>query len=218
MKSSNTFFGHMTSFDKNQKAEFMNMIQYALLVLIPIILVNKGLGELFSNSVDDKTSIELSLEVIAELFILLTGIYFVHRIVSYIPTYSETPYSSFNFIGITLVLMVIIFSFQTNISAKTQNVLDNLYHHITGRMLTPTPTNTTSNQKNIQINESIQIQPPPEYLNKQAVQTINPMSPESVSNVVLGNQIQMNQQQQQPQQSPNFDTIHEPMAANMFFK
>ena len=65
-----SFFNHMTSFDKNQKAEYMNMVQYGFLALIPILLINKGIGELFSPNTEDKTTIELSIEVSVQLFIL----------------------------------------------------------------------------------------------------------------------------------------------------
>ena len=129
-----SFFTHMTSFDKNQKAEYMNMVQYGFLALIPILLINKGIGELFSPNTEDKTTIELSLEVSVQLFILISSIYLVHRLVTYIPTYSEIPYSGIDFIGTVLGFILIIFSFQTHVNEKAQLIFQNVYSMVTGHV------------------------------------------------------------------------------------
>lgn len=207
-KSTN-FFQHITSFDTKQKNEFMNMVQYAFLLVIPVILMNKGIGELFSESTDDKTTIELSLEVVAELFVLLSGVFIIHKVITYIPTYSEEPYSEFSFIGIILVLIIVVFSFQTNISRKTHTIFDQLYESTTGKVKVETSEQSNQQQPNSQ---ATQMQTPPDYLNKQAVQTMNPNHGQNVAQTALQTQFDMNQQPRQ--QLPNFDSFYEPMAAN----
>ena len=213
--TSKSFFSHVTSFDKNQKSEFMNMVQYGFMALIPIVLINKGIGELFSDSTEDKTTIELSLEVIAQLFIMVSSIYLIHRIITYFPTYSETPYSNMDFIGTVFVFILIVFSFQTQINAKTQVVFNNLYSMVTGRTKQeeekPSKKVSFVETPTVVVPPSPMVQPtkvnsPPDYLNQQSLQnaTTQPIAQAAVENQMANNQLRQ----------MNFDQFHEPMAAN----
>ena len=42
-KSTKTFIKYVFNFDEDGKAEFLNVIQYALLAIIPIIALNKAM-------------------------------------------------------------------------------------------------------------------------------------------------------------------------------
>ena len=212
-----SFFTHMTSFDKNQKAEYMNMVQYGFLALIPILLINKGIGELFSPNTEDKTTIELSLEVSVQLFILISSIYLVHRLVTYIPTYSEIPYSGIDFIGTVLGFILIIFSFQTHVNEKAQLIFQNVYSMVTGHVSEErkekAPTQAPSQAPILTPNAPTQATAPPEFLNQQAVQTMPPTTTQSVSQAAMNTQVVNNQIPQF-----NYDQFHDsgapPMAAN----
>jgi general stress protein CsbA len=210
-----SLFTHMTSFDKNQKAEYINMVQYGFMATIPVLLINKGIGELFSPNTEDKTTIELSLEVTVQLFLLISSIYLVHRLVTYIPTYSETPYSGIDFIGTVLVFILIIFSFQTHVNEKAQIVFQNVYSIVTGHVSdnVSTQTKPTSHAPLLTPNAPTQTNPPPEFLNQQAVQVMPPTTTQSVSHTAMNNQVANNQIPEF-----NYDQFHDsgapPMAAN----
>lgn len=217
-----SFFNHMTSFDKNQKAEYMNMVQYGFLALIPILLINKGIGELFSPNTEDKTTIELTIEVSVQLFILISSIYVVHRLVTFIPTYSEVPYSGIDFIGTVLTFILIIFSFQTHVNEKAQLIFQNVYSMIIGHsslQKKTSPNKPPSSQAPspqapiLTPNAPTQATQPPEFLNQQAVQTMPTTTTQSVSQTAMNNQVINNQIPQF-----NYDQFHDsgapPMAAN----
>ena len=131
MKSRN-FVQHMTEFDTKHKSELLNIFQYSLLMIIPVVLMNIGIGELFSSEVEDKTLLELSVEIVGELFVIVVGLYFIHRFVTYIPTYSETPYSPVNFITIISVIVLVLFTFQTHLNEKMRVVLERVYAQVSG--------------------------------------------------------------------------------------
>ena len=116
IKESKSFYKHMTTFDNKMKVEVFNLFQYSLMMIIPILILNKSIHELFSTDIENKSAAELFLEVFAELFVLLSGIYIIHRVITYIPTYSEEPYSPINFITFSSLFIFILFSFQTNIN------------------------------------------------------------------------------------------------------
>ena len=42
MDDSKSFFKHVFNFDDDSKSEILNIIQYALIALIPVILLNKS--------------------------------------------------------------------------------------------------------------------------------------------------------------------------------
>ena len=126
------FFDYMTTFDTKNKNDIMNMFQYTILLILPVILLDKGIGELFSPEVDGKTNIELLLELFSELLLLISGMYYAHRIVSYIPTYSNQPYDTINFISILFVFVIIVFTFQTSLRTKADVLLERLHDYVFG--------------------------------------------------------------------------------------
>ena len=82
------FFKHVFNFDQDSKSDMLNIVQYTLLAMLPIIGINKAMQKYVPEASEDKGSVELSLEVILQSLIMFLGIYFVHRMIEYIPTYS----------------------------------------------------------------------------------------------------------------------------------
>jgi len=201
---SKSFLEYLTSFEDDQKYELMNMFQYALLIVIPVILLNKGIGELFTSTTDEKTSLIVSMEIVAELFVLLFGIFMIHRIVCYIPTYSEKPYTPFSLIGFVFSFIVVLFSFDTNIRAKFEFVFQDLYQVITGKLVQQ-PVKQEQNEKHIPLTaQPTQVQKTPQYVNQQAVQHIPPNSNTSVSSTADTYQQNLNEKLYEfPQQYPD---------------
>lgn len=201
---SKSFLEYLTSFEDDQKYELMNMFQYALLIVIPVILLNKGIGELFTSTIDEKTSLIVSMEIVAELFVLLFGIFMIHRIVCYIPTYSEKPYTPFSLIGFVFSFIVILFSFDTNLRAKLEFVFQDVYQAITGKLVQQ-PVKQEQSEKHIPITtQPTQVQKTPQYVNQQAVQHIPPNSNTSVSSTADTYQQNLNEKLYEfPQQYPD---------------
>ena len=201
---SKSFLEYLTSFEDDQKYELMNMFQYALLIVIPVILLNKGIGELFTSTTDKKTSFIVSMEIVAELFVLLFGIFMIHRIVCYIPTYSEKPYTPFSLIGFVFSFIVILFSFDTNLRAKFEFVFQDIHQAISGKLVQQ-PVKQEQTEKHIPLTtQPTQVQKTPQYVNQQAVQHIPPNSNTSVSSTADTHQQNLNEKLYEfPQQYPD---------------
>ena len=74
------FFKHVFNFDSDSKAEMLNIIQYAILALIPIIILNKLMQKYIPEADEEKGSLEISAEVLLQVIIIvLTIIYLLSR-------------------------------------------------------------------------------------------------------------------------------------------
>lgn len=118
------FFKHVFNFDDESKADMLNIIQYAVLAILPLVLFNKSLQKLVPEADEEKHSIELSMEVIAQVIVVFLGILIIHRIITFIPTYSGAKYVDFNVTNIVLAVLLILLSLQTKLGEKISILAD----------------------------------------------------------------------------------------------
>ena len=62
--SNNDFISHVFNFDNNTKNELLNIGQYSMVALVPIVLLNKLTSKYVPESDDTKGSLEILLEII----------------------------------------------------------------------------------------------------------------------------------------------------------
>ena len=70
------FFKHVFNFDEESKTDMLNIVQYGVLAILPLVLFNKSLQRLVPEADEEKHSIELSMEVIAQVIVVFLGILF----------------------------------------------------------------------------------------------------------------------------------------------
>src|SRR6056300_395980 len=87
-----SFINHVFSTSDESKAEIFNAVQYGLIGVIPVVLLNKLVQKFIPDADPDKNSLEIVVEVLIQLIIMLGGIILVHRMVTYIPSYSGFKY------------------------------------------------------------------------------------------------------------------------------
>ena len=121
-----SFFNHVFNFDDDSKEEMMNIIQYAILALIPVIIMNKSMQRFVPEADDEKGSVEVLAEIIGQVIVLFIGVLIIHRIITYVPTYSGIKYASFSVTNIILAVLVIILSLQTKLGEKVGILVDRL--------------------------------------------------------------------------------------------
>ena len=87
------FFEYMTTFTSNEKNQVLNLLQYGGLSVLPCVVLKvlKCMPE------DDpfKSSPELLFEVLVQIF-HFSNVFFIHKMVVYVPTYSKLDYDSFH--------------------------------------------------------------------------------------------------------------------------
>ena len=101
------FIKHVIRFDSDTKSELSNLIQYLVIVIVPFYLLNKGISNIMPEFDEKKGNIELLGEVIIHSITLLLGIFIVHRIVTYLPTFSGDNLSEINFMNIVFLIVFI---------------------------------------------------------------------------------------------------------------
>ena len=119
-----TFFSHVFSTTEESKAEILNVAQYSFLGIIPIVLLNKLIQRFIPDAEPDKSTVEILIEVLIQLIVMFVGIIIIHRMITFIPTYSEFKYESLTLTNVILAFMILILSIQTKIGIKVNILVD----------------------------------------------------------------------------------------------
>ena len=120
------FINSVFNFDKESKSELINVLQYSLLSILPVIVLNKTVHKYIPEADENKGTLEILAEVVVQIIVMFSGITLIHRIVSYIPTYSEVNYDKFNLTNVILVFMMLMLSLQTKLGEKINILLERL--------------------------------------------------------------------------------------------
>jgi hypothetical protein len=121
-----SFFKHVFNFDEQSKAEMSNIIQYAVLAIIPVVLLNKLMQKYVPEADENKGSVEITAEVLAQVVTMFLAMLIIHRIITFVPTYSGDKYGDFSIVNIVLSMLVIILSLQTKLGEKVSILVDRL--------------------------------------------------------------------------------------------
>ena len=189
------FFKHVFNFNEDSKSEMLNIIQYAVLALIPIIIINKAMQRFVPEADDTKKSVELTAEILAQVIIMFLGILIIHRIVTYIPTYSGEKYVDFSVTNIILAVLIIVLSLQTKLGEKVSILVDRLVELWEG----PADTKNGKNGKNGKKN-NVTVSQPISQGQSAMNQSLNSMGSTSISSLP---------QQTDSQQLPDYNQMYQ---------
>jgi hypothetical protein len=122
------FIKHVFSFEDEDKGEMMNIVQYALIAVVPVILLNKTMQRYVPEADDEKSSLEIVAEILLQIFVMFLGKHVINRVVVYFPTYCGVKYPDFSVINIILSVLVIVLSLQTKLGEKVSILFDRISH------------------------------------------------------------------------------------------
>jgi hypothetical protein len=122
----NTFLGHVFSSSEEGKAEFLNVTQYALLAVVPVVALNKSIQRFIPEADMEKSSLELLVEIFIQLIVMFCGIIIIHRVITYFPTYSGFKYEHLTLTNVVLAFLVIVLSIQSKLGLKVNILVDRL--------------------------------------------------------------------------------------------
>lgn len=122
-----SFLSHVFSTTEEGKAEVLNVVQYSILGVIPIVILNKLIQRFIPEADADKSSLEILVEVFIQLVTMFCGIIVVHRLITYLPTYSGFKYESLALTNVILAFLVIVLSVQTKLGIKVNILVDRIY-------------------------------------------------------------------------------------------
>jgi len=121
---SKSFFNYMFSLSSNEKNDLLNMLQFTVLAIIPVIVILKLMKKYIPNENDKKASIEILIELVLQLTLIFASFWFINKLISFIPTYSSAPYPHFNVIQFVIPVTFILFSMNSTISEKATILLN----------------------------------------------------------------------------------------------
>ena len=212
-KNSSSFINHVFNFDDDSKSEMSNIMQYGILSVIPIVLLNKTIQQVIPEPEENKPSLEILFEIILQIIIMFIGILLIHRIITFIPTYSEVKYETFYVTNIILAFLVIVLSLQTKLGEKVNILTDRLIEVVNGNsyrenMENPKKNNASNNNNNIRVSQPLNLDNA--NLNQQMPTTLPqpPQMSNPTQNMDIGMQMGGIDMQQIPQEQMP------PMAAN----
>lgn len=195
---SKSFFKHVFNFDDDSKTDILNIIQYALIAIIPIVILNKTMGKYVPEADDKKGSLEISAEIVIQIIVTFIGLLLIHRIITFIPPYSGSKYPEFHIVYIILAILMITMSLQTKLGEKVSILVDRVIELWNGK---PAP-KKNGKTGNVKVSQSIsgqQMMPasPINYTDGTAISAL------PTNDVSYGSENTM-----QPQQLPNYNNMY----------
>ena len=124
VSSKMTFFKYVFNFDEDSKHDMMNIVQYAVLAIVPIIVLNKTMQKYVPEADEEKGSAEILAEVVFQIVFMFLGLFFIHRIIAYIPRYSGTKYPEYHVVFNILSTLLVLLSLQTKLGEKVSILFD----------------------------------------------------------------------------------------------
>jgi len=118
------FIDYVFKMDDAQQGILLNIAQYIILALVPIAIVLSIIRNYSPDPDDQKGSLMILVEIVGQLLFMFISIYFIHRTITYIPTYSGYKYGELNMVTIALGILMIILSIKTKLGEKVQILVD----------------------------------------------------------------------------------------------
>jgi hypothetical protein len=147
-----TFFTHVFDMSKEANGEIMNVTQYALLGIIPVLFLNKLIQRFSPEADPESSSVELLAEIILQVVVMFVGIVLIHRIITYVPTYSGFRYEHLTLTNVILAFLMIVLSLQTKLGIKVNILYDRLIDLWNGSSSNEKKSNVKSR---VRVNESM---------------------------------------------------------------
>jgi hypothetical protein len=214
-----SFLNFVFNFDDENKNMLVNLFQFTFLAIPLTLLVLKLINHFTSPVDDERGSLELSLEITLTISALLLSIWFINKIVRYIPTFSGLEYSSLNESSFIVPFLIILFTMQTKFGDKINLLIERLIDLYDGKTTLRGENNEKNN--NIKTRQPIVQEPPPRHMPSQS-DMIGQQNPniQVTPQVQQSNQVVNNNQNVNAQPRTDFNDmfagpdINVPMAAN----
>jgi len=229
------FFKYVFNFDEDNKCEMLNMLQYTVLSILPVLVILKAVKHLIPEEDESKGSLEILAESIGQIVLIVGAIWFSNKMIRYIPTYSQCVYGKFNPINFMIPFLLILATMQTKLGAKLNILLDRLLDLWHGRTAeNDAPQGQQGNQSVVRISQPLAGQHQPSQADYLDTTQLLPSNRQLTTMPESQHTQQVAQHTMQPQQSPDFNQMYqqnttampgaqtpsmmqEPMAANEAF-
>lgn len=200
--SNKNFFKHVFNFDDDSKSEILNIIQYAIISIIPLVILNKSIGKYVPEADDRKGSVEITAEVVIQIIVTFMGLLIIHRIVTFIPTYSGAKYPEYHIVFNVLAILMITLSLQTKLGEKVSILVDRVMELWDGK--TDKKKNSSNNNSNVKVSQPISGQQAANMVLNQQVYTDGT----AISSLPTSETQYVGENSAPVQQLPNYNAMH----------
>lgn len=193
------FLKYLFDLDEDNKHELINLFQYAVIALIPILLILKAIKHFIPEEDETKGSLEIVAETLGQIIFMVGSIWFLDRIIRYIPTYTGAVYGSLNSVSFLIPLLLILSTMQTKFGAKMNILFDRALDAWNGgnnATTTHSPSQTT-----VRVSQPLAGQHQPSQADHMDTNQLLPSNRQLTS--------MPNQQATPPQESPDFNQMYQ---------
>ena len=145
------FVKYLFDIDEDNKDELMNMIQYAVISILPIVLILKAVKHFVPEEDENKGSLEILIETVGQIVFMTGMIWFSDRVIRFFPTYSGAKYGPLAPTSFLLPFLLILSTMQTKLGAKINIIIDRTIDYLNGE------NNQNQNQNQ---NQNVQVSKP----------------------------------------------------------
>lgn len=118
------FFTYVFKLSKFKQEDLMNIVQYTLLSIVPVVLFIYFTKKYFPSLEESDSSLYIFTVTVIELIFMIIGIFFIDRIINYIPTYSGKYYETINLTTIVIIFVLFMLITETGFKKRTLVMLE----------------------------------------------------------------------------------------------
>jgi hypothetical protein len=146
--SGNAIVKHIFKFDDETKSNLMNIAQYTVLAVIPVAILQNISEKVFPEYDASKGTMELLAEILGQSLMACIGLFFIHRVITAVPTFSGTAMGDINLFSIIVIFLLSSFMFDGKVEKKFKAISNRMMDLWDG-----TSEKDTDNKKNKQQNQ-----------------------------------------------------------------
>jgi hypothetical protein len=124
--SANTIIKHIFKFDDDTKSTLMNLSQYMVLAIIPVAILQNISEKVFPEFDASKGTLELLAEILGQSLMSIVGLFFIHRVITAVPTFSGSAMGDLNLFSIVVIFLLTSFMFDGKVEKKFKAISDRM--------------------------------------------------------------------------------------------
>lgn len=118
------FFTYVFKLSRFKQEDLMNIVQYTSLSIVPVLLFVYFTKKYFPLVKNTDSSLYIVLVTFFELVFMMMGIFFIDRIVNYIPTFSGKYYEPINLTTIVIIFVLFMLIINAGFRERTAVILE----------------------------------------------------------------------------------------------
>ena len=118
------FFTYVFRLSKFKQEDLMNIVQYTLLSIVPVVLFIYFTKKYFPSLEETDSSLYIFTVTVIELIFMIIGVFFIDRIINYIPTFSGKYYETINLTTIVIIFVLFMLITETGFKKRTLVMLE----------------------------------------------------------------------------------------------